>query len=329
MSDLPDLRAVQHTIAPYVLRTPCIAAPDLSRHVGVPVYLKLECLQTTGSFKLRGAASRMTALTDEEKAQGVVTCSSGNHGRATAHMGQVLGIPAHIYVPEWVDPVKASGMRASGAEVVIGGASYDEAEASAFARARQDGLTFVHPFDDPWIIAGQATIGLEILEQAPEIEEILVPLSGGGLISGIAAAVSVAGQGTAEAVDGTGRAPNVVAASATNAAVMLASLAEGHPVELPEEETLANALAGGIGLDNAHTFERVRAGVDVHVSVTEAQIGSAMAYAASELGLVVEGGGAVGLAALLAGGHEPAGAVAVVLSGGNVDPKVLAGLVGG
>jgi len=256
----------------------------------------------------------MSTLDESERRRGVVTCSSGNHGRATAHMGQVLDVPTHIYVPEWVDPVKADGMRESGANVVIGGASYDEADAQAAARAEAEGLTFVHPFDDPWVIAGQATIGLELLEQAPEMEEVVVPLSGGGLIAGISAAVRGAGV-------------RVVAASAENASVMVASLAEGRPVDLPEKATLANALSGGIGLDNRHTFRRVRDGVDTHLSVTEVQIAEGMRYAASELGLVLEGGGAVGLAALLAGVYRPTQPVCVVLSGGNVDPTVLAELL--
>jgi threonine dehydratase len=316
VSALPDLRTVQETIRPYVLRTPLIWAPDLSSRVGVGVYLKLECLQRTGSFKLRGAASRMLALSAAERGRGVVTCSSGNHGRATAHMGQALGIPTHIYVPEWVDPVKADGMRAADADVVIGGATYDEAEAAAVARASAEGLAFVHPFDDPWTIAGQGTIGLEILDQHPEVEEVLVPLSGGGLIAGVSAAVREEGPGL-----------KVIAASAANAAVMVASLAAGRPVDLPEETTLANALSGGIGLNNAHTFGRVRDGVDEHVTVTEFQIGEAMRYAATELGLVVEGGGAVGLAALLTGSYRATRPICVVLSGGNVDPRVLAELL--
>jgi threonine dehydratase len=307
---------VYETIRPYVLRTPLIVAPDLSTRVGVPVHLKLECLQRTGSFKLRGAAARMSMLSDSEGRRGVVTCSSGNHGRATAHMGQVLDIPSHIYVPEWVDPVKAAGMRAAGADVVVGGASYDEADASATARGVADGLTFVHPFDDPWVIAGQGTIGLELLEQAPEMEEVVVPLSGGGLVAGISAAVRGGGAG-----------PRVIAASAVNAAVMVASLEAGKPIDLPEQTTLANALAGGIGLENTHTFNRVRDGVDLHLSVTEPEIADAMRYAATELGLVVEGGGAVGLAALLAGAYQPAGPLCVILSGGNVDPLILAELL--
>lgn len=294
--------------------------------------MKAECLQVTGSFKVRGAAARLEALTPEERALGVVACSSGNHGRAVSYVAGRAGVPARVFVPEWVDPVKLEGIRAGGAEAVLCGATFDESEAAARAAAEDAGSVYVSAYDDPWVIAGQGTIGLEIREQLGTLSlgEVLVPLSGGGLAGGIANALVP----RADDPDG-GKAsapPLVVGVSAERAAVMLASVRAGRPVELPEEETLANALAGGIGLDNKHSFALVRDRVHAHVTVTEEQIAGAMRHAAERLRLVVEGGGAVALAAVLSESWRPtstAGAVVIVCSGGNVSPAVLAEVLAG
>lgn len=301
-------------------RTPLLPAPELSAGLGVDVRVKAECLQVTGSFKVRGAAARLSALSAEEQARGVVACSSGNHGRAVAYVAARLGIPATVYVPEWVDPVKLAGIRAAGAVAVLGGATFDEAEATARADAASEGRVYVSAYDDPWVIAGQATLGLELLDQlAAPPSAVLTPLSGGGLAGGIAAALADRlGQGR----------PTCVAVSAARAAVMRASLDAGRPVDLPEEETLATALAGGIGLDNRWSFALVRDRIDAHASVDEEAIADAMRYSVTRLRLVTEGGGAVALAALLsAAWTPPAGArgpVVVVLSGGNVAADTLA-----
>ena len=307
-------------------RTPLLEAPALSEKLGVPVWLKAECLQVTGSFKVRGAAARLSALSEHERERGVVACSSGNHGQAVAYVAERLGIPASVCVPTWVDPVKLEGIRARGAEAVLVGDTFDESEAYALDLARTSGRRYVSAYDDPWVIAGQGTLALEILDQLDVVPgAVLAPLSGGGLIGGIAVALQ-------EKL--LGDAPRVVAVSAESAAVMLASVRAGKPVELPEQETLANALSGGIGLENRHSFELVRDRVQEHVSVSEAEIGSAMAYAATSLRLVVEGGGAVALAALLAGvwspradEPDPERPVVVVLSGGNVAPATLASVL--
>jgi len=315
--DIPDIRGTAERIQDHVIRTPLLRAAALSEDSGASVHLKLESLQRTGSFKLRGAASRLTDLTPDRAARGVVTCSSGNHGKALAHMAEVLEIPARIFVPEWVDPVKAAGMARSTTELAVEGATFDESEARALRTASEEGLTYVSAYDDPWVISGQGTIGLELAEQLGELDAVLVPLSGGGLVAGIALALQEAGS---EA--------RIVAVSAENAAVMRASVQQGRPVEVPEQETLANALAGGIGPDNRLSFELVRELVDEHLSVSEDEIAGAMCYAARDLGLIVEGGGAVGLAACLAGHHEPEGTTGIVVSGGNVDPRVLLSLLG-
>lgn len=324
--------------------TPLLHDPWLSGEVGRDVHLKAECLQHTGSFKVRGAASRLEALSDVERARGVVVCSSGNHGRAVAVVAGRLGIRATIFVPEWVDPVKLEGIRARGAEAVCRGETFDESETLALEMAAKERMAYVSAYDDPYVIAGQGTLADEIIDQLGGVPPaaFVVPLSGGGLVGGIAAALrdrradaeddgsdvpemegdgwgSEAGKGTVE--------PACLAVSAENASVMLASLKAGHPVEVPEEETLANALAGGIGLDNRYSFGLVRDLVTAHATVSEEQIAEAMRYAMERARLVVEGGGAVALASLLSGvwdGIELAdGPLVVILSGGNVSADTL------
>ncbi|MDT8342577.1 MAG: pyridoxal-phosphate dependent enzyme, partial [Longimicrobiales bacterium] len=199
-------------------RTPLYRHPALSAAAERPVYLKVESLQETGSFKVRGAVARLAALTPVERAQGVVACSSGNHGRAVAWAAERMGTPAVVCVPGWVDPVKREAIRGHGAEVRLVGESYDEAEAEAGRLARETGRVLVHPFDDPRVVAGQATVGLEIAEVLPGAIRVLVPLSGGGLAGGIAYALAGG--------PGAGR-TEVVAVSATNARVMRASLEAG------------------------------------------------------------------------------------------------------
>ena len=324
-----DFETARASVARHARLTPILPAPDLTARLGREVLLKAECLQHTGSFKVRGAAARLEALDPDERARGVVACSSGNHGRAVAFVAGRMGVPATVYVPEWVDAVKLAGIRESGAHAVLEGRTFDESEAAAVAHAHAEGHTYVSAYDDPWVIAGQGTLALEILDQCGELSVfdvpafVVAPLSGGGLIGGVAAAMS-------ERLGD--RAPTAVAVSAENAAVMLASIQAGHPVELPEQETLANALAGGIGPDNRHSFALVRDHVREHAVVTEAQIADAMRYAVERLHLVVEGGGAVGLAAVTSGAWAPAveatgrggdGPIVIVLSGGNVSSETL------
>lgn len=316
--DPPDLVEVRRRIAPFIRTTPLVPSPELARRLAVATFLKLETLQETGSFKVRGAAAFLTALGPGEGQRGVVACSSGNHGRAVAHVAGLLGIPATVVVPDWVDPVKLEGIRAAGARVVSGGASYDEAEARALELARKGGAVFVPPFDHPQVLAGQGTMALEILDELPAVGQVVVPLSGGGLASGIGLALRE-------------RAPGVeaYAISARAARVMRASLEAGHPVSLPEEPTLAGALAGGIGLDNRWTLPLVDRVVDHHLEVGEEEIAAAMRFLHTE-GITAEGGGAVGVAAALAGAVPPCGGpVVVVVSGGNVAPEVLERVLGG
>lgn len=314
---LYDPAAVREMVDRVAFSTPVVPSEDLSRRCGAPVSLKLENLQITGSFKVRGATAKILRLTETERARGLIACSSGNHGRAVTYVAQQLGIPVTICVPEWVDPVKRDAMLRSGATVLVTGATYDETEAHAAGLAAADGLTNVSPYDDPDVIAGQGTIGLEILEQVTGVSHVLVPVSGGGLVAGIAVAIKRARP-----------AVRVIGVSAERASVMLASVKAGHPIALPEEPTLATALAGGIGLENRHTFRLVRDLVDEHVTVTEEEIARAMAFLLDRHHTVAEGGGAVTVAAALAERVQLPGPAVLVVSGGNIARETLLETIG-
>lgn len=310
---LHDVYKARQKIAAITIRTPLIRSPLLTELIGVSVYLKAENLQKTGSFKIRGSANKMLSLTDEEKARGVITVSSGNHGRAVSYVAQRLGINAVVCLSERVPHNKVEAIESLGAEVVVHGTSYEEAEIHALQLQEERGLTLIDPFDDPLVIAGQGTIGLEVLEDLPEIDTAIVPLSGGGLISGIALAMKSANP-----------AIRTIGVSMDRAPVMYHSLKAGAPIEMEEEDTLADALVGNIGLNNKYTFRMVQKYVDDVVLVSEEAIAKAMTFALEKHHLVVEGGGAVGIAALL---HQRASGLGcnavVVVSGGNVSLPLL------
>ena len=316
---LQDVFLAQKTIAPLIRHTPLIPSLSLSERTGMAVYLKLELLQETGAFKVRGAANKILNLPAEARRHGVVTVSTGNHGRAVAYVAGQLGMNAAVCISERVPENKVHALRQLKAEVVIHGQSQDEAEGQARYLQAERGATLIPPFDDPLIIDGQGTLGLELLDDLPEIETVLVPLSGGGLIAGVALALKSAN-------------PNirVVGVSMERAAVMYRSLQAGQPVQLPEEPTLADSLQGGIGLNNQYTLAMVQQYVDDVILLTEAEIAAGMAFAFFEHNLVLEGAGAVGIAALLHHKVAPLGQpVAVVLSGGNVDMRSFLELVQG
>jgi threonine dehydratase len=295
-------------IGPHVLRTPLREAGALAARGGVPVRLKCEHQQTTGSFKLRGATNALLALEPARRAAGVVAASTGNHGRALAHAARRLGVPAVICMSRLVPANKVEAIEALGAEARITGMSQDDAQREAARLVAERGMAMVPPFDDAAVIAGQGTLGLELMEDAPDTAMVLVPLSGGGLIAGVALAVKTLNP-----------AARVVGVSMERGAAMAASLGAGRPVEVEEQPTLADSLGGGIGLDNALTFAMVRALVDEVVLVSEAEIADAVRAAYFDLGEVIEGAAAVGLAALAAGKVRPAGPTAVVLTGRNID----------
>ncbi len=310
---LRDVYLARQRIMSIARRTPIIEAPRLSERDETKVVLKLENLQTTGSFKIRGATNKLLSLSDEERRRGVVTSSSGNHGRAVSYVAGRLGIQATICIPDTVPDNKRKAIRQLGAELVIAGATYDEASDTAVRLQEERGLTMIHPFDDPFVIAGQGTIGLELLEDFPEIDTVLVPLSGGGLMAGIAFVLKSA--------DPTLR---TIGITMERGPAMVESLRAGKVVEIVEGPTLADALAGGLGAENIYTFEMIREYVDDTILVSEEEIARAMAFALEECHLVVEGGGAVGIAALLSEKVRELGKnVAVVLSGSNVDIPIL------
>lgn len=310
---LRDIYAARCTIAPYVRRTPLIYSAPLSELSGAQIYLKLECLQETGAFKLRGAANKLLHLTDDERARGVVTVSTGNHGRAVAYMAQKLGIAATICITDLVPMHKRQAMQQLGATLVVAGDNQDDAERRALTLENEHGMTMISPFDDPAIIAGQGTIGLELLDELPQLNAVIVPLSGGGLMGGIALALKRADA-----------AIRVVGASQALGPAMHLSMQAGQPVPVVEEQTLADSLSGGIGLDNRYTFALCRQLVDETVLLSEAEIAAAMIFALREHHLLVEGGGAVAMGALLHNKVAMRGQhVVVVVSGGNVDVDLL------
>jgi len=308
-----DIYVARERIAPIARRTPLVNSPLLTERVGASVYLKLESLQETGSFKIRGATNKLLSLTADEKGQGVIAFSSGNHGLAVSYVARQLGINAVICTSKRVPSTKVNAIKRLGAEVVVYGKSQDEAQEHSLRMEKERGLTMIDPSDDPFVIAGQGTIGLELLEDLPEMDMVIVPLSGGGLISGIALALKSANT-----------AIRVIGVSMERAPVMYQSLRAGKPVVLEEEETIADGLVGGIGLDNRYTFRMVQEYVDDTILVSEEEIAEAMAFALEKHHLVVEGAGAVGIAALLHRKVKEVGRkVVVVVSGSNVDLPLL------
>jgi threonine dehydratase len=315
---LNDVYLARQRIASLIRTTPMEYSPSLSRHMGVAVYLKLESQQITGSFKLRGASNAVAQLDAAARARGVVTASTGNHGRALAHAASQLGVRATICLSHLVPQNKVQAIRDLGAHVCIVGQSQDDAQREAENIAAEQGATLLPPFDHPAIIAGQATVGLEIIEQLPDVAQVLVPLSGGGLFSGIALALKSAN-------------PNIClhGISMQRGAAMHASLAAGHPVSVEELSTLADSLGGGIGLENRFTFSMTRDLCDQLYLLDEASIGNGIRHAYFEERQVVEGAAAVGMSALLDGLIQARGPIVVVVSGRNVDiaqhQRVLAG----
>ena len=305
---LIDLYRARQRLRGQVLHTPLSYSPSLSHHVDAPVHLKLECRQTTGSFKLRGATNALLALDDGARARGVIGVSTGNHGRALAYAARRLGVRAVICMSRLVPSNKVEAIRALGAEVHITGTSQDEAEFEVARLVREEGLTLLPPFDHADVIAGQGTAGLEILDDLPSVNTVLVPLSGGGLLAGVALAMKSASPDI-----------RVIGVSMERGCAMHTSLAAGRPVQVTELETLADSLGGGIGLDNRYTFRMAQTLVDDTVVVSEAEIEDAIRHAYREEQIIVEGAGAVCIAALLTRRIASPGATAVLVSGANID----------
>jgi threonine dehydratase len=307
-----DIYLARARIASIARKTPLVSSPALSELTGSEITLKLECLQETGSFKPGGAANKILSLEPGAQQRGVVTMSSGNHGRALAYVARRLGLRAVVCLYETVPANKRDATRKLGAEVVVKGSTYEEAMEEAYRLVEKEGLEMIHPYDDPVVIAGQGTIGLELLEEFPDLDTVVVPLSGGGLLGGIAFVLKSADPKI-----------HVVGVMMERGPAMIESLRAGRLVEIVEEPTLADALAGGI-IPNTYTFELLQKTVDETVLVSEQEIAAAMAFALERHHLVVEGSGAVGIAALMSRKLQHLGKrVAVVISGANIDMAIL------
>lgn len=315
---LADVRAAREQIAGLAIETPLKPSYTLAERVGRPVHLKLETTQPTGAFKLRGAANAVLSLPEEVRRRGVITMSSGNHGQALAYVAGALQIPVIVCLSEQVPAIKVEGIRRRGAEVVITGHDQESATENALCLAADNGMTYVSPFDEATVIAGQGTIALEVLDQAPGVDTLIVPVSGGGLMGGVALA--------ARALRPDIR---LIGVSQALGPAMHESIRADKIVEVVEEPSLADALQGGIPADNRYTFPLCRDLIDEIILLSEEEIASAMVYALLHERLVLEGGGAVGIGALLTDSLAPrlGKEVAVILSGDNLDPRRLIGLV--
>ncbi len=311
-----DFQAARQRLAGHLHDTPCTVSTALSDRMGVPVWMKHEHRQNTGAFKLRGATNAVLQL--PEGVTGVTTASTGNHGRALAHAARARGLRAIICMSRLVPENKRAAVAALGAEARIIGASQDEALSEAERLVREEGFALIPPFDHPDVIAGQATLGMEMAEAVPDATCVLVPLSGGGLLAGVAAAMKA-------------QIPSikVIGVSMERGAAMAESLAAGHPIETPERATLADSLGGGIGLRNRLTFAMVRDLMDDVILLSEDEIAEGVRHLHAAEGQVVEGAGAVGVAALLAGKYRPQGPVVLPLTGANIDPGLHARIIAG
>ncbi|MBC3190113.1 threonine ammonia-lyase [Pseudonocardia sp. C8] len=305
-----DVDAARELLTGVVRTTPVAGARALSDLTGTPVHLKCENLQRTGSFKIRGAYTRIARLTAAERARGVVAASAGNHAQGVALAARLLGVRATVFMPERATLPKVDATRGYGAEVVLTGRSVDDAVQAATAAAQESGAVLVHPFDHPDIIAGQGTVGCEIVEQVPDVATVLVPAGGGGLLGGIAAVLRARRPGA-----------RIVGVQAAGAAAWPPSLAAGHPQALDGMRTMADGIA--VGRPGDITFPQVAGLIDELVTVGEDALSGALVHCLERAKLVVEPAGAAPVAALLEQPGRFEGPVVAVLSGGNVDPLVL------
>jgi threonine dehydratase len=307
---LPEIVAARSRIQGALVRTPCTESAALSELTGARIHCKQEHLQRTGSFKERGARNALAQLTPAQAKRGVIAASAGNHALGLSWHGRLLGVPITVVMPRFAPLVKVARCRQFGATVLLHGETYDEARHEAARLAEERGLAYVHPFDDPRVIAGQGTMAFEILEQVPDAEAILVPVGGGGLLAGVATVFRALKPDL-----------EIIGVEPANAACFAAGLAAGGPVRVPTRFTLADGLA----VEEAGRNTLAIAGPLVHrmLTVTEESLALAMLRLAELEKCVIEGAGAAGLAALLGGGGLPeleGRRVILLLTGGNIDP---------
>ena len=312
---LADVQAARARIGAAIYYSPCAYSETVSRMAGARVFFKLDNLQMTGSFKERGALNKLLSLRPDERKNGVIAASAGNHGLAVAFHAQRLSIPAAIVMPRFAPLIKVSWARRYGAEVILAGADFDEALTEAQRLQRERGSLFIPAFNDPLVVAGQGTLGLEILEQVPDLDAVIVPVGGGGLIGGIALALKQSGF--------SGR---VIGVQAERVAGMRAALEAGRPMSLPSATTIADGIA--VRRVGDLTLPLVQRYVDTLVTISEAEIDRAILLLLENEKTVVEGAAATTLAALL---NRPLGldgrTVVLVLSGGNIDVNVVARVI--
>jgi threonine dehydratase len=309
-----DVQRARRAIADVAKRTPVLPSITLTQRLGADVTLKAESLQRTGSFKLRGALNKLAAL-GEDCSRGVTAGSAGNHAWALAQAADARGVPCEVFMPAEAPLSKAEGCSALGAIVHRGGTSVEECVAAARERAHEAGMAFVHPFDDPDVVAGQGTLGLELLEDVADVAKVVVPVGGGGLASGVAIAMKSARPEI-----------EIVGVQVEAMATYPQSLRQGEPIEVPARLTIADGIA--VKRPGELTLGLIRDWLDDVVVVPEDDVAEAMVLLMEKAKLVVEGAGAVGVAALLGGQTAPAahGTTVVVLSGGNVDAGLLASI---
>jgi threonine dehydratase len=311
MVTIGDVYAARRRMGPWVRRTPFEHSPLLSELIGGEVWLKLENRQLTGSFKIRGASNRIALLTPDERRRGVVAASSGNHAQGVAYAARQFGVKAAIVVPGNTPKVKTDAIRSLGADLTVHGDEYMEAERLAQSMSRDGGMSFLSPYNDPDLIAGQGTVGLEMVEDGPQLDAVLVPVSGGGLISGIATVMKAASSA------------EVIGIQTEASPVMHESIKAGRIVDIPMFETVAEGLHGGIEQGSV-TFSICQSLVDDWKDVKEETIVAALGLMLLRHHEVIEGSGAVGVAALMEDPHRFEGRrVGVVISGGNIDEGLL------
>jgi len=315
MINLADVKAALHRIRQSIYLSPCTISATFSQLTGNSIYLKLDNLQRTGAFKERGALNKLLTLTKQERDQGVIAASAGNHAQGLAYHAGKLSIRAQICMPLTTPLIKVSATKAYGADVVLHGANYDEACEEAIHRGHQQQLTFVHPFDDDAVIAGQGTIGLEMLQQHPEIEAVVVPIGGGGLIGGIACAIKE-----------TNPKVQIVGVQTSRLPSMKAAVTEGKPVTIPAAATIADGIA--VRRAGDRTLPLVKKYVDQIVTVDEEEIANAILLLLEREKTMAEGAGAAAIAAMVNHKIELSGKrVAVLVCGGNIDVTLLSRII--
>jgi threonine dehydratase len=316
MISIADIHAAQRVLNNVILPTPLLFDDALSREVGAKVFLKAENLQRGGSFKVRGAYNKIANLSDAARKQGVIAHSAGNHAQGVAYAARAYGVAATIVMPEYAPLTKVINTRALGAEVILHGATFDEAGAHSITLEKERGLTRVHAFNDLFVIAGQGTLGLEIMMALPDVTLLVVPIGGGGLIGGIATAARVMN-------------PNVriIGVQASGCASVGPSLAAGEPVAITSAATIADGIA--VKRPGELTLPLIKKYVDDVVTLSEDEIARGIAHCVQSAHLVVEGAGAAGIGALLAGKVKvkPDDVVCVPLCGGNIDGNLLARVI--